>query len=70
MIDDRLFATQISGTGANTTLSYQGRYDFLEQDVTAWDKNNGHGLGANYLGLTASAAPGVADGNPFLPLLQ
>ncbi|MBP5973082.1 type I secretion C-terminal target domain-containing protein [Brasilonema sp. CT11] len=56
---DRLFATQISGTGANTTLSYQGRYDYLEQDVTAWDKNNGHGLGANYLGLTASATPGV-----------
>ena len=56
---DRLFATQISGTGANTTLSYQGRYDFLQQDVTAWDKNNGHGLGANYLGLTASAAPGT-----------
>jgi hypothetical protein len=56
---DRLFATQISGTGANTTLSYQGRYDFLEQDVTAWDRNNGHGLGANYLGLTASATPGV-----------
>ncbi|MDF5722391.1 MAG: type I secretion C-terminal target domain-containing protein [Rhizonema sp. PD37] len=56
---DRLFATQISGTGANTTLSYQGRYDYLEQDVTAWDRNNGHGLGANYLGLTASATPGV-----------
>ena len=32
--------------------------------MTAWDSNNGHSLGANYLGLNASAAPGVVPENP------
>ena len=65
----RLFATDISGSGAGTTLTYVGRYDGLCTDVMAWDANNGHGLGANYFGLTASAAEGVlpeaADGSGF-----
>lgn len=53
----RLFATDVSGTGAASTLAYAGRYDNLKDDLIAWDVANGHGLGANFLGLAASAAP-------------
>jgi hypothetical protein len=49
----RLFATDIAGTGENSTLSYVGRYDNLRTDLINWDANNGHGLGANYFGLAA-----------------
>jgi predicted extracellular nuclease len=58
---DRIFATDISGTGAATTLSYVGRYDFLKEDIIAWDVNNIHGKGANYYGLATSAASGVGS---------
>ncbi len=65
----RVFATDVSGTGSSTTLSYVGRYDGLKTDLLAWDQSNGHGLGANYFGLVASAATGVipeeADGSGF-----
>lgn len=65
----RLFATDIAGIGANATLSYVGRYDNLRSDLINWDVNNEHGLGANYFGLSASAAAGVlpeaADGSGF-----
>ena len=56
---NRIFKTDIAGTGANTTLSYVSRYDFMKQDILAWDANNVHGKGANYYGLTASATTGV-----------
>ncbi|AFY32951.1 ExeM/NucH family extracellular endonuclease [Calothrix sp. PCC 7507] len=52
---ERIFATQISGTGANTTLTFQGYYKFLEDDLIAWDNANGQ-----VLGLAASAANGVS----------
>ena len=52
---DRVFATDISGTGANTTLTYVGRYDYLKEDIVNWDVTNGHGKGANYYGLATSA---------------
>ncbi|MEH1825185.1 MAG: lamin tail domain-containing protein [Nostoc sp.] len=58
---DRIFATDISGTGASTTLSYIGRYDFLKEDIINWDVTNGHGKGANYYGLAASAAINVGS---------
>jgi hypothetical protein len=54
-----VFATQLSGTGADTALTYIGSYTGLLNDLIAWDQNNGHGLGANYLGLAASSAAGV-----------
>jgi hypothetical protein len=54
-----LFATRISGTGADTTLDYVGSYTGLLADLVNWDHTNGHGLGADYLGLAASSAPGV-----------
>ncbi|MCW2497139.1 MAG: hypothetical protein JWQ77_3063, partial [Jatrophihabitans sp.] len=55
-----IFATTISGSGASTTLTYAGAYTGLKADLVAWDQSNGHGLGANYLGLAASAASGVS----------
>ncbi len=65
----RLFATDVTGSGSGTTLSYVGRYDGLRTDLLAWDASNGHGLGANYFGLVASAAVGVIpeapDGSGF-----
>jgi hypothetical protein len=61
---NRIFATDISGTGASTTLSYVSRYDFLREDIIAWDQNNGHGKGANYYGLAASGASGVSSKVP------
>lgn len=62
----RVFATDLSGSGANTVLTYAGRYDFLLDDMVAWDHDNVHGLGADALGFTASTASGApakqADG--------
>jgi hypothetical protein len=55
----RIFSTDLNGVGVNTTLNFVGRYEFLEDDLVAWDVNNGHGLGANYFGLQASAAYGT-----------
>ncbi|MDZ8221411.1 MULTISPECIES: Ig-like domain-containing protein [unclassified Nostoc] len=58
---DRVFATDITGTGASTTLSYGGRYNFLREDIINWDVTNGHGKGANYYGLAASAATSIGS---------
>ena len=60
----RMFATDISGSGEQTLVSYAGRYDGLKEDILAWDAGNLHGKGAHYYGLTASAAQGV---DPKLP---
>ncbi|MFM7558698.1 MAG: hypothetical protein ACKO5O_01350, partial [Cylindrospermopsis raciborskii] len=57
---ERLFATTITGTGVNTTLTFAGYYQFLEDDLIAWENSNGHGLGVGFLGLGASAASGVS----------
>ena len=65
----RVFATDMSGSGAAATLSYVGRYDHLRTDLINWDSSNAHGLGANFFGLAASAASGVIpeapDGSGF-----
>ena len=58
---NRVFATDLSGSGASASLSYVGRYDFLKDDILAWDVNNGHGKGANFYGLQASAASGIGS---------
>ena len=50
----RLFATQVGGNGTGSppySLTYVGRYDHLRDDLIFWDRNNVHGLGANYFGL-------------------
>jgi len=48
---DRLFATNITGTGSNTTFSFAG-YVNLRTALLAWGDLNGYNF-------TASAAPGV-----------
>lgn len=60
----RVFATDLGGSGPATVPAYAGRYDFLAQDLIAWDQANGHGLGANALGFAAGAAPGVSPEVP------
>jgi hypothetical protein len=54
-----LYATDMTGSGASTQLSYVGQYNNLQADLAAWDHANGHGLGADYLGLTGSIHTGV-----------
>ena len=54
-----LFATDITGSGANTTLTWVGSYSGLRSDLIAWDQAGGSGLGDNALGFAASAASGV-----------
>ena len=49
-----VFATDISGSGASTSLSYVGAYTGLRTDMINWDAANG-----KTLGLAASAASGV-----------
>jgi hypothetical protein len=65
----RLFATDMSGTGAAATLSYVGRYEHLKEDLVNWDHSNAHGRGADYFGFAASTAEGVLpkapDGSGF-----
>lgn len=59
---NRLFATDVSGSGATTSLSYVGRYDNLKANLISWGDANGYNF-------TASAAPGVlpeaTDGSGF-----
>lgn len=65
----RIWATDLAGSGAASTLTYVGRYDNLKVDLINWDKSNGHGKGTNYFGLEASDAEGVQpkapDGSGF-----
>jgi hypothetical protein len=60
----RIWATDLSGSGAASTLTYVGRYDNLKVDLIAWDKHNLHGKGSNYFGLEASDAEGVEPKAP------
>jgi hypothetical protein len=57
-----LFATKITGSGADTELTYVGSYSGLQSDLVAWDHAGGSGLGADYFGFAASTAAGV-DGH-------
>lgn len=59
----RLYATDLTGTGAAATLSYVGRYDGLKTDLLGWDSGNLHGLGADHYGFAASAAGGLPPEN-------
>lgn len=65
----RIWATDLSGTGAASTLNYVGRYDYLKVGLINRDSHNAHGKGTNYYGLEASDADGVLpkapDGSGF-----
>ncbi|MBA3936780.1 MAG: endonuclease/exonuclease/phosphatase family protein [Planctomycetes bacterium] len=55
----RLFAADLTGSGAASTLTFAGRYDFLKADLVAWDHLDLHHLGADHYGLAASTAIGL-----------
>ena len=63
----RIFAGDYNAI--SDTITFIGHYDFLRTDLLAWDSSNAHGLGANFFGLTASAAaptiPEEPDGSGF-----
>lgn len=61
---NRVFATDLNLTEGTALLSYVDRYDFLRDDLLAWDAANGHGLGADALGFVAAAAAGVQADTP------
>lgn len=49
---NRIFATDIVGTGANATLTFVGYYSNLRSKIITWGDNNGYNL-------TAKAATGI-----------
>ncbi|MDR0225842.1 MAG: IPTL-CTERM sorting domain-containing protein [Burkholderiaceae bacterium] len=55
----RLFAFDVAGSGATTTLTPQGDYRWLREDLRSWDAVARDGRVANYFGLVASS-----DGGP------
>jgi hypothetical protein len=66
---DTLFATQITGSGADTTLSYLGSYTGLRSDLINWDVANGNPLGLQTAGSNPSKqATGLnVEGLEFAP---
>lgn len=61
---ERLFAVNVSGTGAATRFTPAGQHAGLEQALVAWDRDNVHGRGADHFGLAASSADGVVPEAP------
>ena len=53
-----VFTTDLSGTGATSTLTYGDQYKGLRDDILDWDANNEHGIGANYFNLSSDNADG------------
>lgn len=47
---DTLFATEVTGSGASTELTYLGSYMGLREDLIDWDDDNGSPLGLSYAG--------------------
>jgi len=60
----RLFAVDLVDDGETVALNYRGRYDYLKQDLAAYDRANGHGLGIDHYGIHASTEPGVDPKQP------
>ena len=56
----RFLAYDIAGSDLGTTLAPAGYYKHLRTDLLTWDRGNVHGLGVDYLGLTASSAENIA----------
>jgi hypothetical protein len=60
-----IFAVKVTGTGADTQFSYQGKISGLEQAIATWDHTNVHGKGFDYFGITTGSANGVAPEQPI-----
>lgn len=56
---ERIFAEDVSGTGASTSVTNVGYYKYFEDDLVAWDNSNAHGKGAGYYHISSAQAPGV-----------
>ncbi len=71
-----LFATTITGSGADVELTFLGRYGGgpggkddvavrgLWPDLINWDRTNGHGLGTDHLDFFAATQDGVLPNAP------
>ncbi|HUM98946.1 MAG TPA: DUF3616 domain-containing protein [Halothiobacillus sp.] len=57
-----LFSATVSGTGATTQFTYLANRGDMKTQLVNWDKNNEHGLGANYFGF-ADSINGVVPEN-------
>jgi len=58
-----IFSVKVSGTGANTTFTYQGDFKGLEAALVDWDQSGASGKAANYFGFAASSAAGISPEN-------
>jgi len=58
-----IFAVKISGTGAQTTFDYQGKFTGMEAALVAWDQSGASGHEAGYFGFAASSGAGLAPEN-------
>jgi methionine-rich copper-binding protein CopC len=58
-----IFAVKISGTGADTTFDYQGKFTGMEAALVAWDQSGASGHEAGYFGFAASSGAGLAPEN-------
>lgn len=55
-----LIKATVSGTGNTTQFTDVANRGDLKTQLVNWDKNDEHGLGANYFGFAASTTAGVA----------
>ncbi|QEI07992.1 DUF3616 domain-containing protein [Pigmentiphaga aceris] len=51
----------LTDAGADTALTFDGKYTSLETALKTWDSNNVHGKGANYFGITVGATTGSPE---------
>ncbi len=58
-----VFSVKVSGTGAQTTFNYQGKFTGLESALVAWDEGGASGQTAGYFGFAASSGAGIAPEN-------
>ncbi|MCK2024293.1 hypothetical protein KZC52_15260 [Microbacterium sp. kSW2-24] len=61
---DIVLQTQISGSGADATLTFVGYRNVLRDALVAWDHEGQHGLGADRFGFLAATQPGVSAEGP------
>ena len=66
---NRIFATNVSGTGSATTFSFSGYYNNLRAKIIAWGDDNGYGFSASALAGVDSKSPSgfAVEGMVFGP---
>ncbi len=61
---DIVFATEVSGSGAATTLTFAGEATGFREALTAWDTSNAHGAGAGAFQFERATTPGNSAEGP------